>query len=534
MIPNKAFQALACGDAARHRRHAGGARAPARRRERAARPARRRRGARGRGPTARRRRPDLAERLGAGGLAAYREHASEAGARRALARPPRAARRAMTPRAAVVRVGVAAFAAGFGVAAVLRHLAFDTGRFDLGNMVQAVWSTAHGDLLAVTDLHGEQISRLGAHFDPILAALRAALVALARPELLLVVQAIAVALGALPVFLLARKHLGSERPAAALRARLPALPADAVAGAERVPPGRPRDPAPARRLLVPRRGPALGRSRSSPPRRSLTKEHVGLVVAAMGVWYAVAPRRAPDRRSRSRVAGRLGRARRGARRRAALRAGGRRRRSRAATTSPSLDRRDLALPRPTLAASRSLFLPLAAPLRRARARCRSSGSTCSRRPHADVDPLPLRRRSRSRRSSRRPSSARPARPAARLRSPLAAAARPGCSCSARSAGSISGADAHDAAAQRRALALVPDGRAGQRHELARRPPVGRRRILSFPVLSRRDWIAVDERRLTYCDRLAPQRRDPRSAALRLDRGGASSSTRTASSSSGAR
>ncbi len=37
-------------------------------------------------------------------------------------------------------------------------------------MVQAVWSTAHGHLLAITDLRGEQISRLGAHFDPILVA----------------------------------------------------------------------------------------------------------------------------------------------------------------------------------------------------------------------------------------------------------------------------------------------------------------------------------------------------------------------------
>ena len=33
------------------------------------------------------------------------------------------------------------------------------------------------------------------------------------PDLLLTVQAIAVALGALPVFWLARKHLGSERAA---------------------------------------------------------------------------------------------------------------------------------------------------------------------------------------------------------------------------------------------------------------------------------------------------------------------------------
>ena len=37
-------------------------------------------------------------------------------------------------------------------------------------MVQAVWSTAHGHPLQITGLRGDQISRLGAHFDPILAA----------------------------------------------------------------------------------------------------------------------------------------------------------------------------------------------------------------------------------------------------------------------------------------------------------------------------------------------------------------------------
>ena len=63
-----------------------------------------------------------------------------------------------------------AYAAGFAALSTLRHLSFTTGRFDLGNMVQAVWATAHGHPLAITDLQGEQISRLGAHVDPILVA----------------------------------------------------------------------------------------------------------------------------------------------------------------------------------------------------------------------------------------------------------------------------------------------------------------------------------------------------------------------------
>ena len=71
--------------------------------------------------------------------------------------------------------------------AVLQQRAFETGRFDVGNLTQAVWSTAHGRFLEVTDLQGEQISRLGAHFDPLVGAARPALVAVAEPQLLLVV-----------------------------------------------------------------------------------------------------------------------------------------------------------------------------------------------------------------------------------------------------------------------------------------------------------------------------------------------------------
>jgi uncharacterized membrane protein len=106
---------------------------------------------------------------------------------------------------------IAAYGAGFSALSILRHRAFATGRFDLGNMVQAVWSTAHGHPLQITGLRGDQISRLGAHFDPILAAFAPLWLLWPSPDVLLVAQALAVALGALPVFWLARKHLGQER-----------------------------------------------------------------------------------------------------------------------------------------------------------------------------------------------------------------------------------------------------------------------------------------------------------------------------------
>jgi len=111
---------------------------------------------------------------------------------------------------------IAAYAAAFSALSVLRHRAFQTGRFDLGNMVQAVWSTAHGHPLQVTGLRGDEISRLAAHFDPILAAFAPLWLAWPSPDMLLTAQAVAVAIGALPVYRLARKHLGTERAGLAI------------------------------------------------------------------------------------------------------------------------------------------------------------------------------------------------------------------------------------------------------------------------------------------------------------------------------
>ena len=108
---------------------------------------------------------------------------------------------------------MAAYAAGFGSLSVLRHRAFNTGRYDLGNMVQTVWNTAHGHFLQMTSGDGRQISRLAAHFDPILSAFAPLWWIWPSPEMLLVVQAVLVSLGALPVFWLANKHLRSERAA---------------------------------------------------------------------------------------------------------------------------------------------------------------------------------------------------------------------------------------------------------------------------------------------------------------------------------
>jgi uncharacterized membrane protein len=114
----------------------------------------------------------------------------------------------------VVYAGVAAYAVLFALAAVVHYEVFESARFDLGNMVQAIWNTLHGHFLETTTLNGHQHDRLGFHVDPFLLLLVPLFWIWSSPLLLLVVQVLAVASGALPVFWLARKQLASSRAAA--------------------------------------------------------------------------------------------------------------------------------------------------------------------------------------------------------------------------------------------------------------------------------------------------------------------------------
>jgi uncharacterized membrane protein len=184
-------------------------------------------------------------------------------------------------------LGIAAYAGGFALLASMWHRAFSSGRFDLGNMVQAVWSTANGHPLEITNLSGEQVSRLAAHADLVLVAFAPLWPLWPSPELLLTAQAVALSLGALPVFWLARKHLGSDWAAAAFAfAYLLYPPVQWLA----------LDDFHAVALACPlllfafwyldedRLSPFAGCSLLA----ALTREEIGLVVAAMGLWYVLA------------------------------------------------------------------------------------------------------------------------------------------------------------------------------------------------------------------------------------------------------
>ena len=160
-------------------------------------------------------------------------------------------------------------------------------RYDLGNMVQAVWSTAHGRPLEVTDgVTGEQMIRLGSHVDPILALLAPLWVVAPSPLTLVAAQIVAVALGALAVFWLGRRHLGSERLAALLALAYLAYPWTAWVAVDGFHPVT---------LAIPfvlfavyfLDGDRLWPFALCAAGAALTGELVGLWIAALGVWYAV-------------------------------------------------------------------------------------------------------------------------------------------------------------------------------------------------------------------------------------------------------
>ena len=191
---------------------------------------------------------------------------------------------------ALVLTAAAAWVTAFAALSVLRQKAFFTGRFDMGNMVQAVWSTAHGHPLRMTDLHGDQISRLAAHVDPILVVFAPLWWIWPSPDLLLLVQALGVGLGALPVFWLARKHVGSPRAALGLACAYLLYPATEWLALNEFHPVALATPLLLLAFWYLDEGRLLPFGVAAVA-ASLCKEDIAFVVAGFGVWYALGRRR---------------------------------------------------------------------------------------------------------------------------------------------------------------------------------------------------------------------------------------------------
>jgi uncharacterized membrane protein len=103
---------------------------------------------------------------------------------------------------------VLAYAAFFAVLTVQRHNAFQSTDFELGNLSQIAWNNLHGAPFIMTNPEGAQPENsLGIHVWPILLPVSLVYLLWADPRSLLILQAIVVALGAWPVYWLARRAL---------------------------------------------------------------------------------------------------------------------------------------------------------------------------------------------------------------------------------------------------------------------------------------------------------------------------------------
>lgn len=181
---------------------------------------------------------------------------------------------------------IALYAGLFSYLSVARQRAFWTGRFDVGNMVQAVWSTAQGRPLETTDVAGRQFVRLGTHVDPILVLFTPLAWTPVLPEALLVAQTLIVAAGALPAFWLGRRWLGDDRLAVAAAAVYLLYPPLQWATVTEFHPVTLAAPllmfciwaAEERRYLLLSVFSVLA---------ALTKEEVGLALAMLGLWMVV-------------------------------------------------------------------------------------------------------------------------------------------------------------------------------------------------------------------------------------------------------
>ncbi len=120
-------------------------------------------------------------------------------------------KKASDPRlmAVVVVMAILLYVLVFSYLTVLKHEAFETTAFDLGNMDQAVWNSLRGRLLPFTNW-GEEGTRLAYHVDPILILISPLYLLYSDPRTLLVFQTLVIALGAWPIYLLARERFGNS------------------------------------------------------------------------------------------------------------------------------------------------------------------------------------------------------------------------------------------------------------------------------------------------------------------------------------
>ena len=97
----------------------------------------------------------------------------------------------------------------FGALALLRHWTFHSTASDLAVFDQVMWNTVHGRFMesTISLARCEPHSFFGDHFSPALLLLVPPYALFPHPETLIVAQTLSLALGAWPIYLLARRYL---------------------------------------------------------------------------------------------------------------------------------------------------------------------------------------------------------------------------------------------------------------------------------------------------------------------------------------
>ncbi len=104
---------------------------------------------------------------------------------------------------------IALYAIFFSFLSIRRHDALQSFGYDLGIFDQVIWNTAHGRWFANTVME-DSPNFLGHHYAPLLIALTPLYWLWEDARMLLIAQSVVLALGALPVYWLARERIGAR------------------------------------------------------------------------------------------------------------------------------------------------------------------------------------------------------------------------------------------------------------------------------------------------------------------------------------
>ncbi len=139
-------------------------------------------------------------------FAYWHYHTTDLGWRRALANQLDRLEKLRVPDVLML-VTVAAYAWYFGWLSVLDHHNLGTHIYDLALYDNTFWNTVNGDTMACSYLRGN--THISAHVDPIIVLLSPIYALNPRAETLLWLQAIWISMGGVPLYLHAKRMLGS-------------------------------------------------------------------------------------------------------------------------------------------------------------------------------------------------------------------------------------------------------------------------------------------------------------------------------------